>query len=111
MGLGGSAGGFAELAVVVPSVAIPLPSGVDPLHGALVEPFAVGLHCARAGRLAAGDDVLVVGAGSVGLTTVAWARALGANRITVVDPVAMRRTTAEAFGATDVAASVEDVEP
>jgi (R,R)-butanediol dehydrogenase / meso-butanediol dehydrogenase / diacetyl reductase len=47
IGLGGSAGGFAELAVVTPPAAFPLPPGVDPIHGALVEPFAVGLHCVR----------------------------------------------------------------
>ncbi|MBL7523767.1 alcohol dehydrogenase catalytic domain-containing protein [Frankia sp. CNm7] len=108
VGLGGTGGGFAELAVVTTAAAFPLTPDIDPLHGALVEPFAVGLHTARTGRIEAGDDVLVVGAGTVGLTTIAWARALGARRITAVDPAAIRRAAAERFGATDVLTSVEE---
>jgi (R,R)-butanediol dehydrogenase/meso-butanediol dehydrogenase/diacetyl reductase len=49
--------------------------------------------------------VLVVGAGGVGLTTIAWARAMGAQRVTAVDPDAQRRESAVAMGATDVRAS------
>ena len=111
VGLGGSAGGFAELAVVTPPAAFPLPPDVDPIHGALVEPFAVGLHCTRTAGLEPGDDVLVVGAGPVGLTTIAWARAQGAGRITAVDPVAARRATALSLGATDVLTSAEMAAP
>ena len=111
IGLGGSAGGFAELAVVTPPAAFPLPPGADPIFGALVEPFAVGLHCVRTAGLGRGDDVLVVGAGTVGLATIAWARARGARRITAVDPVAARRAAARSFGATDVLASAEVAAP
>jgi 2-desacetyl-2-hydroxyethyl bacteriochlorophyllide A dehydrogenase len=107
IGLAGSAGGFAELAVVTPHAAFPLPPDVDPIYGALVEPFAVGLHCVRTAGLQRGHDVLVVGAGAVGLTTIAWACAEGARRITAVDPVAARRAAAQSFGATDVLASAE----
>jgi (R,R)-butanediol dehydrogenase / meso-butanediol dehydrogenase / diacetyl reductase len=111
IGLGGSAGGFAELAVVTPPAAFPVPMGADPIHGALVEPFAVGLHCVRTSGLGQGDDVLVVGAGTVGLTTIAWAHAQGARRITAVDPVAARRAAAESFGATDVLTTAEAASP
>lgn len=111
VGLGGSAGGFAEFAVVTPLAAVPLPPDVEPLHSALVEPFAVGLHCVRAAGLRPGDDVLVVGAGAVGLTTIAWARAQGAHRITAVDPVAGRQAAAGSFGATDVLTSVAETAP
>jgi (R,R)-butanediol dehydrogenase/meso-butanediol dehydrogenase/diacetyl reductase len=111
IGLGGSPGGFAELAVVTPRAAFRLPPGVDPFHGAVVEPFAVGLHCVRRAGLTKGDDVLVVGCGAVGLTTIAWACAEGARRITVVDPAPARRAAAETFGATDVLTSAEAAEP
>jgi (R,R)-butanediol dehydrogenase / meso-butanediol dehydrogenase / diacetyl reductase len=102
MGLGGVPGGFAELTVVPAISSFAIPDGVDPVHAALVEPYAEGLHCVRATQLVAGEDVLVIGAGTVGLTTVAWARQRGAGRITVVDPVVERRASAEAFGATDM---------
>jgi 2-desacetyl-2-hydroxyethyl bacteriochlorophyllide A dehydrogenase len=110
VGLGGVGGGFAELAVVAAPAAFPLPAGIDPLHGALVEPFAVGLHTIRTAGIEPGDDVLVVGTGTVGLTTIAWARALGAGRITAVDPVESRRDAARSFGASDVLASLGDAE-
>jgi len=106
IGLGAVGGGFAELAAVPAPSAFLLPSDVDPLHGAVVEPFAVGLHAIRTARLDAGQDVLVVGTGTVGLTTIAWARALGAGRITAVDPVESRRDAARSFGATDVLAAL-----
>jgi 2-desacetyl-2-hydroxyethyl bacteriochlorophyllide A dehydrogenase len=111
IGLGAASGGFAELAVVPVASAFLLPPPVDPLLGAVVEPFAVGLHVIRTARLEPGEDVLVVGAGTVGLTTMAWARALGAGRITAVDPVESRREAARSFGATDVLASAGDASP
>ncbi len=101
VGLGGRPGGFAELAVVPAASSFALPDGVDPAHAALVEPYAVGLHCVGAGELGPGDDVLVVGGGTVGLTTIAWARQRGAGRITVVDPVVARRQMGAAHGASD----------
>lgn len=58
-----------------------------------------------------GDHVLVVGAGGVGLTTTAWARQRGAERVTAVDPTGSRRSQALAMGATDVLASAADADP
>jgi 2-desacetyl-2-hydroxyethyl bacteriochlorophyllide A dehydrogenase len=110
VGTGGVSGGFAEFAVVAAPAAYPLPAGVEPLHGALAEPFAVGLHIIREARVAAGEDILVIGSGTVGLTTIAWARAHGAHRITAVDPAESRRAAARSFGATDVLASAADAE-
>lgn len=108
IGMGGSPGGFAELAVVAAAHAFPLPAGLPAIHGALVEPFAVGLHAATAGGVRGGDSVLIVGAGAVGLTTTAWARALGASRVTAVDPDPARRALAQVIGATDVLAAAAE---
>jgi (R,R)-butanediol dehydrogenase / meso-butanediol dehydrogenase / diacetyl reductase len=101
-GLGGSPGGFAELIVVPAASSFAVPESIDPLHAALVEPYAVGLHTIEAVGIEPGDSVLVIGAGTVGLTSLAWARLRGADRITVVDPNEARRTGAQTFGATDV---------
>jgi (R,R)-butanediol dehydrogenase / meso-butanediol dehydrogenase / diacetyl reductase len=111
VGLGGSAGGLAEFAVVTTEAAFRLPPEVGPVHDALVERCAVGLHSTRTAGLGPGDDVLIVGAGPVGLTATAWARALGAGRITAADPAAVRRAAAQALGATDVLASADSAAP
>ena len=110
VGMGGGAGGFAELAVTPARLAFPLPDGLPRTYAALVEPFAVGLHCVGRGEVGPGDRVLVVGAGGVGLTTLAWARVNGAERITVADPEPARRGHAQHLGATDVLASAADAE-
>jgi (R,R)-butanediol dehydrogenase / meso-butanediol dehydrogenase / diacetyl reductase len=108
IGMGSDAGGFAELAVVPARHAFALPDELPARHAALVEPFAVGLHGASAAEIEPGDHVLVVGAGGVGLTTVAWARTLGAERVTVADPDPARRQAATTVGATDVLGSLTD---
>ena len=47
-GLGGSPGGFAELIVVPAASSFAVPDPIDPMHAALVEPYAVGLHTVEA---------------------------------------------------------------
>ena len=111
LGLGGSPGGFAELTVVPAASSFVLPEPVDSIHAALVEPYAVGLHTIGAVGIEPGDAVLVVGAGTVGLTSTTWARLRGAGRITVVDPNEARRDGAGAFGATDTLTSAAEAEP
>ncbi|MCW2826962.1 MAG: NAD(P)-dependent alcohol dehydrogenase [Marmoricola sp.] len=67
-------------------------------EGALLEPLSVGIWgCKRAG-LEAGDDVLVTGAGPVGLLAAAAARALGAGSVTVTDPAEFRLELARGMG-------------
>jgi L-iditol 2-dehydrogenase len=67
---------------------------------ALIEPLSVGLWAARRSRLSSGDDVLVTGAGPVGLLCAAAARLACAASITVVDVNRDRLAQAERYGAT-----------
>lgn len=70
----------------------------------------VGLHGIHSAEVRQGEDVLVVGAGGVGLTTVAWARSVGAGRVTAIDPDPERRESARSMGATDVVASAAEAD-
>jgi 2-desacetyl-2-hydroxyethyl bacteriochlorophyllide A dehydrogenase len=108
MGLGGRAGGFAEFSAVPAASSFLLPPSLDPLQSALAEPYAVGLHTVDAAGIGDGDEVLIVGAGTVGLTCASWARVRGAGRVTVVDPNAERRAKASELGADDVMVSAGD---
>ncbi|MBB4683380.1 zinc-dependent alcohol dehydrogenase [Amycolatopsis jiangsuensis] len=73
---GGRHGALAEqLAVPVTSVH-ELPAGLDPALGALVEP---GGNAFRAARAAAGERVLVLGPGTIGLLTALFLRAAGSE--------------------------------
>jgi (R,R)-butanediol dehydrogenase / meso-butanediol dehydrogenase / diacetyl reductase len=100
IGVGGSGGGYAELVRVSAAEAFALPEGIGADLGALVEPLAVGLHAVQRATLRPGDDVLVLGAGPVGLAVTLWARHFGAASITVSDPVEHRRQAARSLGAT-----------
>ena len=109
MGMGPS-GGFAEYAAVPARHCFALPAEVPAAYSALVEPFAVGLHGVHSAEIGPGDDVLIVGAGGVGLTTLVWALRKGAARVTVADPDPQRRNSASSMGATDVVASVSEAD-
>jgi (R,R)-butanediol dehydrogenase / meso-butanediol dehydrogenase / diacetyl reductase len=98
----GPAGGFADFAVVPARHAFALPADLPAIYSALVEPFAVGLHGVHSAEVTSGDDVLIVGAGGVGLTTLVWALEKGGVRVTIADPDLRRREFARAIGATDV---------
>ncbi|MGY1743690.1 MULTISPECIES: zinc-dependent alcohol dehydrogenase [unclassified Blastococcus] len=104
----GGAAGFAELAAVPAAGAIALPRTLGPADGALVEPMACGLHALRRGRLRAGDRVLVLGAGSMALSAVHWARRIGAGRVVVASRSAHRREVAMAVGADAFHSTAED---
>lgn len=75
-----------------------LPETMSYEQGALVEPLSVGIWgCKRAG-LRPGDEVLVAGAGPVGLLAAATARAFGALSVTVVDVSEFRLDLAARMG-------------
>jgi S-(hydroxymethyl)glutathione dehydrogenase/alcohol dehydrogenase len=53
-------------------------------------------------KITPGSTVAVIGCGGVGQAVIQGARIAGASRIFAIDPVEMKRKTAEAFGATDL---------
>lgn len=79
-----------------------LPGTMTTRQGALVEPFSVGLHAAFQGRVRMGDQVIILGAGCIGLMTLLACKANGASDVTVVDVVPKRLSYAKKLGATRV---------
>lgn len=69
------AGALAEQLAVPATALKPLPDAVDDAMGAMVEPGGNALRAVRATRLRAGDRLLVIGAGTIGLLTGMFARA------------------------------------
>jgi L-iditol 2-dehydrogenase len=84
-------GVFAEYTVMPARNCFPLPPGIGPVEGALLEPLGIGLHTVDLGHLKAGYTVAVLGAGPIGLLTAAAARAAGASAIYMTEPLAYRR--------------------
>jgi threonine 3-dehydrogenase len=73
--------------------------GIDPEVAAIFDPFGNAVHTALAFPVL-GEDVLVVGAGPIGLMATAVARHAGARFIVVSEPNAFRRDLAARMGAT-----------
>jgi L-iditol 2-dehydrogenase len=80
----------------------PLPDDVSDDAGALLEPLGVAIHAVGVGHVRPGADVLVVGAGPVGVLVSQVARTCGAARVFVVEPLEHRRATALRSGADGV---------
>ena len=100
IGLGvGRDGAFAEY------VSLPVTNvwhhwqGIDEEVAAIFDPFGNAVHTALAFPVL-GEDVLVSGAGPIGLLAIAVARHAGARNIVVSEPNAFRRELAVRMGAT-----------
>ena len=100
IGLGvGRDGAFAEQVVLpVANVWHHWP-GIDREVQAIFDPFGNAVHTALAFPVL-GEDVLVVGAGPIGLMATAVARHAGARYVVVSEPNAYRREIAARMGAT-----------
>ncbi len=92
-------GALAEMVVVDVDRTFDLPDGCSYLSGSLIQPLAVSHHAVvdRAG-VVPGDDVLILGAGPVGLGALMLSRAEGAST-TVVDIDPYRLALARRMGA------------
>jgi threonine dehydrogenase-like Zn-dependent dehydrogenase len=67
--------------------------------GALVEPLAVGWHAVKCSPMRAGDTVLILGGGPIGLSVIQAAKAKGAGKIIVSEVAERRKEYATEFGA------------
>jgi L-iditol 2-dehydrogenase len=97
-------GGFAEY-VKIPEIAIRyghvvlLPDNVSFEEGALAEPLSCCINGIKKAGVTLNDIVLIVGAGPIGLMHLQLAKAAGASKVIVSEPIESRRKMAEKFGA------------
>ena len=76
-----------------------LPVDVSLADGAIIEPLAVALHGVNLSGMKAGDKVLILGAGPIGLAVAFWARRMGAAKVAVQDIADFQRERALGMGA------------
>jgi L-iditol 2-dehydrogenase len=87
----------------------PIPLGMSFSEATLTEPLAIALHSVRLVSIRPGETVAVIGAGPIGLLTIAALRATRAGRIWAVEPLAHRRELAQRIGADVVVEPAEAV--
>jgi len=93
-------GGMQELLSVPAGNLVPA-EGLTADQCATVEFLAIGAHAVRRGAVSPQDNVLVVGAGPIGLGAALFAKLSGAAKVAVLDSDAARAKSAEAVAAVD----------
>ena len=92
-------GAYSEY-IVVPAYGLcHLPENVSFAHASLCEPLGVALGTMKKSHAKLGDTCMIMGAGSIGLCTLAVARAMGLSKIVVCATTRGRLDLAEKMGA------------
>ncbi len=94
-------GCFAEYLVIPASNACPLPDDITDDEAAILDPLGNAVHTALSFDLV-GEDVLITGAGPIGIMAVSIAKKAGARYVAVSDINDYRLNLARLMGADDV---------
>jgi threonine 3-dehydrogenase len=92
-------GCFAEYVAIPAANAFKLPDSIDDDTGAILDPFGNATHTALSFSVV-GEDVLITGAGPIGIMAAAIARFVGARYIVISDVNDYRLALARKMGAT-----------
>ncbi|SMR45419.1 unnamed protein product [Zymoseptoria tritici ST99CH_3D1] len=92
-------GTLAKYYIVASDYVYPIPDHMTMEEGALVEPTAVAVQICKVADLKAGQTVLVMGCGPIGVMCQAVAKAYGAKKVVGIDVVQSRLDFAKTFGA------------
>lgn len=92
-------GCFAEYLSLPASNVLVLPDNITSDQASILDPFGNATHCALAFDMV-GEDVLITGAGPIGIMAVAIARHIGARHVVITDVNDHRLELARKMGAT-----------
>lgn len=103
-------GAFAEYVCVPISNLVRIPEKVPFEYAALTEPAAVAFHGLKNARLKKGDNVVIFGAGPIGLILCQIAKLLGASSIWIIDIINQKLEIAKKYDwAETINASEENI--
>jgi threonine 3-dehydrogenase len=92
-------GCFGEYLSLPATNVVVLPDNISPEQAAILDPFGNATHCALSFDVV-GEDVLITGAGPIGIMAVAIVRHLGARHVVITDVNDYRLELAKKMGAT-----------
>ncbi len=92
-------GGMAEYCIVPIKQIYSLPQDMSYELSAFIEPISCAIHGIDLAKIKAGDTVVILGGGTIGLLMLQLARSAGAARIIVVEPLEHKRKLASELGA------------
>ena len=102
-------GGLAPKLSVRSDMVIKVPDNVSDEEAAMVEPAAVGLHAVNLANIKKGDNVLVIGAGIIGLVSAMFAKKAGANIVAISEMNKKRIEKGISINAADEFIYAEDI--
>lgn len=94
-------GSYSQLTTWFAHSTYKLPDHVDNEAASLIEPFSVALHAVKVGEIKAGDKVLILGGGIIGLAVSEWCRIYGAAEITLTEINPVKIEKIKGFGVVD----------
>ena len=100
-GCGYPQGGMAEFFTLPAGRLYPVPDTMPDNTAVLIEPLSTPVHAVRLAGEISGRTVAILGAGTIGLFTLAVLRDRQAGKIVVTDPHAAKRARASALGAAE----------
>jgi 2-desacetyl-2-hydroxyethyl bacteriochlorophyllide A dehydrogenase len=98
-GCGYAQGGMADYFTLAANRLHRVPDALDDHTAALIEPLSTPVHAVRLAGDVAGRSAAVLGAGTIGLLTLAVLRAHQVGRVVSTDPLPAKRARAVALGA------------
>ncbi|KAK3039233.1 hypothetical protein RJ639_027937 [Escallonia herrerae] len=95
-------GSLANQVVFPANLCFKLPQNVSLEEGAMCEPLSVGVHACRRANIGPDTEILIMGAGPIGLVTMLATRAFGSPKIVITDVDAQRLSFAKDLGAEEI---------
>lgn len=92
-------GAMAELFNVDSKLIIPLPDNFDLKDASLIEPLSVAVHAVKRAGNILGENVVILGAGTIGLLLLQVAKVAGAKNVLITDIYDSRLNLAKELGA------------
>lgn len=91
-------GGMAEYVTVPEDSIYPVSQGISPELAAFIEPIGITVHAVRKGGYKKGGNVVIFGAGAIGMSCALTLRRFGAEKILIIDPNENRSQLARKIG-------------
>ncbi|MBU0559288.1 MAG: zinc-dependent alcohol dehydrogenase family protein [Bacteroidetes bacterium] len=92
-------GGFSEFSIVPSSQVYKLPSDFNISAATFAEPLSCCIHAINKSRLSAGESVVIIGGGTIGLLMTQLVKLRGASKIILVEPIEAKRNFGLQIGA------------
>ena len=109
IGLGALGGAYSEFVKVGHELVVKIPDELNDIEAALVEPLSVGLHATKMAGQISEKNILIVGAGPIGLACAIWCNFFGARSVVISERSATRIEKAKELGFHDIVNPDEDV--